>query len=48
MLLALPIFRFKGHQNSNYRIDCGLTSYDSTVVAGSEDGKLYCWDLITV
>ncbi|XP_003390666.1 PREDICTED: WD repeat domain-containing protein 83-like [Amphimedon queenslandica] len=37
---------FKGHSNTEYKIDSSLTHDDSHIVSGSEDGKIYFWDLV--
>ena len=37
---------YKGHTNTEYRIRSILGMADSTVISGSEDGKLYAWDLL--
>ena len=37
---------YKGHQNSKLKVDCCLTHDDAYVVSGSEDGKVYFWDLV--
>lgn len=37
---------YKGHKNSEYRIRSCLGMADSVVISGSEDGKLYAWDLL--
>jgi len=37
---------YKGHQNTEYRIRSCLGMADSVVMSGSEDGKLYAWDLL--
>lgn len=37
---------FKGHQNKEYKIDSCLTTKDTHVISGSEDGSIYIWDLI--
>ena len=37
---------FRGHLNTNYRIRSCLGPGDATVISGSEDGKLYAWDLL--
>jgi mitogen-activated protein kinase organizer 1 len=37
---------YKGHSNKDYRIRSVLGMADSVVVSGSEDGKLYAWDLL--
>lgn len=41
-------YRFKGHRNTEYKIDSSLTHDDSHIVSGSEDGKIYFWDLVEV
>ena len=47
-LLIVIFQRFKGHANSKYKIDSCLTSSDTIVLSGSEDGYIYCWDLVEV
>ena len=37
---------YKGHTNTEYRIRSTLGMADSIVISGSEDGKLYAWDLL--
>ncbi len=37
---------YQGHKNSEYRIRSCLGMADSVVISGSEDGKLYAWDLL--
>ena len=37
---------YKGHTNKDYRIRSCLGMADSVVISGSEDGKLYAWDLL--
>ncbi|KAL8957760.1 MAG: hypothetical protein Q9193_005050 [Seirophora villosa] len=38
---------YKGHTNKNYRIRSCLGPGDSVVISGSEDGKIYAWELFT-
>lgn len=38
---------FKGHINTNYRIRSTLAFADSTVISGSEDGRIYAWDVLS-
>ncbi|KAL8968098.1 MAG: hypothetical protein Q9197_005059 [Variospora fuerteventurae] len=38
---------YKGHLNKDYRIRSCLGPGDSMVISGSEDGKIYAWDLFT-
>lgn len=37
---------YKGHTNKEYRIRSCLGLVDSVVISGSEDGKIYLWDLL--
>lgn len=37
---------YTGHKNHDYKLDCCLTEKDTHVVACSEDGKVYFWDLV--
>ena len=37
---------YNGHTNKDYRIRSTLGMTDSVVISGSEDGKLYAWDLL--
>ena len=37
---------YKGHTNKDYRIRSCLGMADSMVISGSEDGKLYAWNLL--
>lgn len=43
-----PIQKFKGHQN-NYKnhIKSSFGSNEKVVYGGSEDGIIYCWDILT-
>ncbi|KAI4271332.1 MAG: hypothetical protein L6R35_006544 [Caloplaca aegaea] len=38
---------YKGHLNKDYRIRSCLGPGDSMVISGSEDGKIYAWELFT-
>lgn len=31
-----------------YKLDCSLSSKDTHVLSCSEDGHVYCWDLVEV
>lgn len=42
----MPFFSFTGHKNQEYKIDSCLLSSDTHVVSGSEDSKIYVWDLV--
>lgn len=42
------LYRYKGHKNSEYKIDAALTHDDAVVVSGSEDGHVYFWELVEV
>ncbi|KAI5399841.1 hypothetical protein KIW84_064970 [Lathyrus oleraceus] len=37
---------YKGHTNKSYKLDCCLTNTDAHVTGGSEDGFVYCRDLV--
>ncbi|XP_064478727.1 WD repeat domain-containing protein 83-like [Ornithodoros turicata] len=37
---------FKGHRNEEYYVDCAMSEDDAIVYTGSEDGSLYCWNLV--
>ncbi|KAL8879489.1 MAG: hypothetical protein Q9198_002903 [Flavoplaca austrocitrina] len=37
---------YKGHTNTDYRVRSSLGLGDSIVVSGSEDGKIYVWDVL--
>lgn len=39
---------YKGHKNHQYKIRSCLSNSDAHVISGSEDGKIYMWDLIEV
>lgn len=39
--------RYAGHINDAVKLDCDFTSTDAYVVAGSEDGCIYYWDLVS-
>jgi hypothetical protein len=36
----------RGHTNESFKVDSCLTAGDAHVVSGSEDGKVYFWDLV--
>jgi mitogen-activated protein kinase organizer 1 len=37
---------YKGHVNSDYKLDSVLSHTDGHVVSGSEDGRICFWDLV--
>lgn len=37
---------YKGHSNTEYRLRNTLAPNDTHVLSGSEDGKVYVWDLV--
>ncbi|GAB6022071.1 WD repeat-containing protein 83 [Chamberlinius hualienensis] len=43
---ADELAEYKGHRNSDYRIDSCLSSTDAEVVSGSEDSHVYLWSLV--
>lgn len=38
--------KFVGHLNKDYKVECCISRCDSYIISGSEDGKLYIWDLV--
>ena len=40
--------RYKGHRNADYKLDSCLSHDDAYVISGSEDGRIYFWDLVEV
>ena len=40
--------RYKGHKNSDYKLDSSLSHDDAHIVSGSEDGRICFWDLVEV
>ncbi|CAM6099202.1 unnamed protein product [Calypogeia fissa] len=38
--------QYRGHTNQSYKMDSCLTSSDAHIVSGSEDGRIYFWDLV--
>lgn len=40
--------RYTGHKMNGYKLDCCLSSKDTHVLSCSEDGHVYCWDLVEV
>lgn len=39
---------FKGHVNDSYRTRACFGHGEATVIAGDENGQVWCWDLVTV
>ncbi|KAI1313461.1 WD repeat-containing protein 83 [Mortierella claussenii] len=37
---------YKGHKNSKYKIRSCLSNSDAHVISGSEDGRIFIWDLM--
>lgn len=44
----VDLCRYTGHKMKGYKLDCCLSSKDTHVVSCSEDGHVYCWDLVEV
>lgn len=40
--------QYRGHQNTQYRVDAAFSNTDGEVLCGSDDGKVYVWDLVNV
>ena len=38
---------YTGHRNKEFKCDSCLSAKDTHVISGSEDGKIYLWDLVT-
>jgi mitogen-activated protein kinase organizer 1 len=38
--------QYEGHKNMSFKVDCCLTHDDAYVLSGSEDGKVYFWNLV--
>ena len=45
---VLTYCSYKGHKNEDYKLDSLLSHTDAHVVSGSENGKIYFWDLVEV
>jgi len=37
---------YQGHRSSDYRVGCAMSSDDAFVLAGSEGGEVFVWDLV--
>jgi len=37
---------YTGHTSKDYRVESCFTASDTHILSGSEDGYIYCWDLI--
>jgi mitogen-activated protein kinase organizer 1 len=45
----LTVFsRYKGHHHTDYRLRSAFSNDDAYVLSGSEDNKMYIWDLLEV
>lgn len=38
--------RFKGHKHNEYKIESVLSNTDAFAITGSEDGKIYIYDVL--
>lgn len=38
---------YRGHQHGAYQLDCALMCAEAVVVAGSEDGRVCYWDMVS-
>ena len=43
-----PVGRYRGHVSNEFRVECAVCPGDRHLVAGSEDGALHFWDLLSV
>jgi len=41
-------FSYQGHKHSSYKVESCLNNKDTHVFSGSEDGKVFIWDLVEV
>lgn len=48
VLTCAPWHRYTGHKNNQYRLESCLSNTDAHVITGSEDGHIYCYDLVDV
>lgn len=48
LLFLFACFRYRGHKMKGYKLDCCFSSKDDYVLSCSEDGFVYCWDLVEV
>ena len=48
VFLYVVVSRYSGHVNSKYNIDACISSSDTHIFSGSEDGFIYIWNLIDV
>lgn len=39
-------YRFKGHKHKEYKIESILSNSDAYAITGSEDGKIYIYDVL--
>lgn len=37
---------YTGHKMKGYKLDCCLSNKDTHILSCSEDGHVYCWDLV--
>lgn len=44
----ISIGRYRGHVSNEFRVECSVCPGDRHLVAGSEDGALHFWDLLSV
>lgn len=44
----VSLYRYSGHVNKGYKLDCCLSDKDTHVLSCSEDGHVYYWDLVEV
>ncbi len=41
-------FRYTGHTNDSFMLECDFTHDDAYVLSGSTDGTVLFWDLVEV
>lgn len=38
--------QYKGHNSSDFQIECGILASDSQIISGSAEGNAVIWDLV--
>jgi mitogen-activated protein kinase organizer 1 len=46
LTLADLLFSYRGHSLKDFKIECSFSFDGAFVLSGSEDGKVYWWDLV--
>jgi mitogen-activated protein kinase organizer 1 len=46
VIVYIEWVRFKGHKHNEYKIESILSNKDEYAITGSEDGKIYIYDIL--